>query len=75
MKKSVRLTDMPAGSRLVFIAFEGGPVRKLQEMGLLPAEKFSVLHNAGHGPVTVSLKGTTLAIGHSLASRIIVREG
>jgi Fe2+ transport system protein FeoA len=33
-----------------------------------------VLHNTGFGPVTVLIKETKVALGHGLASKIIVKE-
>ena len=47
---------------------------KLNDMGLLPGERIKVLNNPGHGPVTVKLKGSKVALGQGLAENIIVKE-
>jgi Fe2+ transport system protein FeoA len=59
---------------LVFVTVRGGPVKRLQDMGFVPGEKFRIVNNADHGPVMIVLKGTTLAIGAQLACKIMVRE-
>ncbi len=74
MKPLKCLSEIKGPARLVFVTVRGDGVRKLQDMGLLPGEKFGLIHNADHGPVMISLKGTTLAIGARLAHKIMVRE-
>ena len=71
-----RLSQARTGSKLVFISANGGMgvMRRLTDMGLIPGEKIKVLHNPGHGPVSISIKGSKLAFGHGLAQKIIVRE-
>jgi Fe2+ transport system protein FeoA len=61
---------------LIFTVAEGGQgiMQKLTDMGLIPGEKLKVLHNSGHGPVTVLIKGAKVALGHGIATKIIVRE-
>ena len=71
-----KLTDAKQGTKLVMISVDGGlgSERKLSEMGLLPGEKIKILNNSGLGPVTISIKGSRLALGHGLAKKIFVRE-
>lgn len=47
---------------------------RLQEMGVLKGEIIEVNRNAGIGPIEVNVKGTKLAIGRGIASKIIVEE-
>jgi Fe2+ transport system protein FeoA len=49
-------------------------MQRLTDMGLLPGERLMVLHNTGFGPVTVLIKGAKVALGHGLASKVIVEE-
>ena len=70
------LTCAKAGLNLIFISVEGGrgAMRRLTDMGLIPGERLKVLHNSGHGPVTVLIKGAKIALGHGLAAKVIVEE-
>lgn len=72
----LQLTRAKTNSNLIFIRLEGGggAMQRLTDMGLLPGERFKVLHNSGFGPVTVLIKGAKVALGHGLASKIIVKE-
>lgn len=71
-----RLSDIKTGraARIIFIDGGMGAQHRLVELGLLPGEKITMLHNSGAGPVTVTVKGSKLSLGHGLAKKIIVRE-
>ena len=71
-----RLSEVTSGSSTIFISVDSGfgAEKRLAEMGLLPGEEIRVIHNTGFGPVTVSIKGSRLAIGHGLARKILVRR-
>jgi len=71
-----RLSKVKTGSQVVFISVDGGlhSRSRLADMGLLPGEKIKVVQNTGHGPVTVLMKGSKVALGHGLAEKIIVKE-
>lgn len=71
-----RLINMKEGSFPVLVAVEGGMEveKRLADMGFLPGETVQVLHNTGHGPVTVMIKGSKVALGHGLAQKIRVKE-
>ncbi|BAL81592.1 FeoA family protein [Caldisericum exile] len=47
---------------------------RLQEMGILKGDVIKVNRNTFVGPVEVNVKGTNLAIGRGIASKIIVEE-
>jgi len=72
----MRLSQARTKVNLIFTVAEGGQgiMQKLTDMGLIPGEKLKVLHNSGHGPVTVLIKGAKVALGHGIATKIIVRE-
>lgn len=71
-----KLTYSKPNVNLIFASVEGGQsaTQRLTDMGLIPGERLKVLHNSGHGPVTVLIKGTKIALGHGLAAKIIVEE-
>jgi Fe2+ transport system protein FeoA len=71
------LVDIRSGRAAVITLINGGrgAQYRLTELGLLPGERVTMLQNSGVGPVTISVKGSKLSIGHGLAQKIIVREG
>lgn len=71
-----RLTQARTNVNLIFTSLEGGcgATQRLTDMGLIPGERLKILHNSGHGPVTVLIKGAKVALGHGLAVKIIVKE-
>jgi len=70
------LCDVKSGCSVAVICIRGGrgACHRLTELGLLPGEKLTMLHNSSFGPVTICVKGSKLSIGHGLAQKIIVRE-
>jgi len=70
-----RLSQAKTGAELIFISVGGGMgiVRRLTDMGLVPGEKIKVLHGSGQGQVTVSIKGSKIALGYGIAQKIAVR--
>ena len=70
------LVDAKTNTDLVLISIEGceSIKQRLADMGLLPGGRLRVLHNSGRGPVTIQVKGTKIALGYGLASKIIVKE-
>ncbi len=70
------MNDIKTGklARVVSIDGGAGAQQKLTDMGLIPGERITVIHNSGIGPLTLSVKGSKLAIGHALAKKIIVKE-
>lgn len=71
-----KLTEAKANSELIFVSANGGRgmVQRLTDMGLIPGEKIKVINNSGFGPITVLIKGAKVALGHGLASKIMVKE-
>ena len=49
-----------------------GLARRLTEMGLTPGVKIKVLNNQMPGPVMIELRGSKVALGHGVCSKIMV---
>jgi Fe2+ transport system protein FeoA len=71
-----RLTGIKTGRKAVLVSVEGGRAaeKRLLDMGLIVGEEISVINNSGFGPLTINLKGSRVALGHGLASKLIVKE-
>jgi len=70
----VPLSVLPPGSRGVVVALRAGRglARRLMEMGLTPGVEVTVLRNSA-GPIVVSVRGVSLALGRGVASKVFVR--
>ena len=72
-----RLTEIKTGVRCFLVRVHGmnrERSQRLSDMGILPGETLKVVSNQGHGPVTISVKGTRMAIGHMMAASLEVKE-
>ena len=47
---------------------------RLLSVGFLPGEVISVINQSGWGPLTVSVKGSKIALGRGIAHKIFVQE-
>ena len=47
-------------------------IKRLLDLGLTKGCTFKVIHGIGRGPVLVEVRGTRIALGHGLASQVIV---
>jgi len=77
IEDTVSLADLPEGEKctIVFAAGGHGMVRRLAEMGLTPGTEARVVRSAPmHGPIEVSVRGVSLALGRGIASRVLVRR-
>lgn len=79
MKKT--LSQIETGRKAIIVDFAAHGrgsiphyIIRLQEMGILKGEKVLMIRNAGIGPIEVAVKGTHLALGRGIASKIIVEE-
>ncbi|MHA3962828.1 MAG: FeoA family protein [Candidatus Thorarchaeota archaeon SMTZ1-45] len=50
-----------------------GVTKRLLDLGLTKGCTFKVIQGSSHGPVLVEIRGTRIALGHQLASRVIVQ--
>jgi Fe2+ transport system protein FeoA len=63
--KEVILQDIDWGMRLR---------KKLEDMGLTPGVKFKVVSGKEFGPCIIEVRGTRLALGRNIVSKIQVNE-
>lgn len=73
---SLPLTGLLEGGRGVvsFLSAGASACRRLAEMGLTPGTEVEVLKSAlFRGPLMVRVRGTTLAVGRGLASKVFVK--
>jgi DtxR family Mn-dependent transcriptional regulator len=73
--KSVQLVEVKAGAIVKISRVIGGGrgfQERLNAMGLLPGTVLTVMKNSGRGPFLVDVKGSRLALGRSMAQKIIV---
>jgi len=73
----MQLTSLRKGDAAVILRIEGGSQarQRLMDMGLTEGTKVVVRKCAPfRGPVEVAVRGSTLAIGHGLASKIVVEK-
>lgn len=74
-RKQISVARMGAGqSGTVFQIVGGyGLTQRLQALGVRPGKKITkVSAMFGHGPVTVQIDNTQIAIGYGIANKIIV---
>ncbi|WP_455286426.1 FeoA domain-containing protein [[Eubacterium] cellulosolvens] len=77
IEDTATLGDLREGERCTMVLALGGyrMVRRLAEMGLTPGTELRVVRTAPmHGPIQVSVRGVSLALGRGVASRVIVKR-
>jgi Fe2+ transport system protein FeoA len=62
------------GEEVVVAGLRGGwgLQRRLADMGFVPGVNVKVTHSQGPGPIVVNLRGSRVALGFGVASRIMV---
>ncbi len=72
---AVSLTFAPAGTELIVVSASGGHEfqRKIAALGIYPDEKLEIVERHGQGALVINVKGSRLAIGHGMSSKIKVR--
>ncbi len=74
-EKEHSLLECEPGTSYRLLRFAGGPLfeQRLTNMGLRPGKVITKLHShLFGGPVTIMIDSTHLAIGKSMAKRIVV---
>jgi len=78
--------NVPSPSLTLASAVQGGKYKidkilggrglnsRLLSVGFLPGEVISVINQSGWGPLTVSVKGSKIALGRGIAHKIFVQE-
>jgi len=75
-RETVSLTCLEEGKSGVLAYAHGGCglVRRLAEMGLTPGVKVKLLRKCPfRGPLEIEVRGTALALGYGVASKIFVK--
>jgi ferrous iron transport protein A len=80
--KRLTLADVEASKKVKVVDFVLAPhhthipqyIIRLQEMGVLRGDIVEVVRNSRVGPIEIKVKGTNLAIGRGIASKVIVEE-
>jgi ferrous iron transport protein A len=69
------LTELPKGSKVkvVDIVAGKGLGNRLLQMGLTPGTIVEIVENSS-GPIILSVRGVTIALGRGMASKILVEE-
>jgi Fe2+ transport system protein FeoA len=77
VEDTVVLTDLREGEKSTMVLAFGGHrmVRRLAEMGLTPGTEVTVVRSAPmHGPIEISVRGVSLALGRGIANRVLVKR-
>lgn len=72
-----RLTDIKKGTHVIISSIEGEPryLAKLNQFGLYPGDHATVMRHAPFdGPVLLEVRGMEIALGKSIAARVLVEE-
>lgn len=77
IEETISLADLPQGEKCTVILPIGGHrmVRRLAEMGLTPGTEVRIVRSAPmRGPIEVSIRGVSLALGRGVARRVLVKR-
>ncbi|MFQ6087186.1 MAG: ferrous iron transport protein A [Candidatus Bathyarchaeia archaeon] len=77
IEETLPLISLKPGERgTVAFAFGGrGLVRRLAEMGLTPGTEVKIVRSAPfHGPLEIEVRGSSLALGYGVASKVFVKK-
>jgi ferrous iron transport protein A len=69
------LTELPKGSKVKILDIVAGKGLRdrLLQMGLTPGTIVEVVENSS-GPIILSVRGVTIALGRGMASKVLVEE-
>jgi len=74
-EKSMKLTDLKEGQKGIIISILGGRsvTQRLTDMGLTPGTEVKMLRKGHWGPVEIFVRGSNLALGYGVATKILVK--
>jgi len=74
-EKPKRLIDLKEGQKAIIFSIEGGRNvnQRLTDMGLTPGTEFKMIRKGRLCPVEISVRGSKLALGCGVASKILVK--
>jgi len=72
---TLALGSVPEGQRVRLVKLDAGcgMASRLSAMGLVPGVEVRMLRNRGRGPALVEVKGTRLALGRGMTTKILVQ--
>ena len=70
----VPLAFLPENKYATIVEVIGGRgfVRRLYELGFTPGTEVKILSSSSPGPILVDIRGTRIALGRGIATKIIV---
>ncbi len=73
---AISLTDLSMDHHGTILAFNIGTVEatRLVSLGFTPGAEVSMTQNYGYGPLIVSVRGTSVALGRGEAAKIVVER-
>jgi len=74
-EKSMKLIDLKQGQKGIIVSVLGGRgvTQRLTDMGLTPGTEFKMVRKGRLCPVEISVRGSKLALGCGVASKILVK--
>jgi ferrous iron transport protein A len=74
-EKTVALIDLKQGQKGIIVSVLGGRgvTQRLTDMGLTPGTEFKMVRKGRLCPVEISVRGSKLALGCGVASKILVK--
>lgn len=73
---TLSLTDLSVDHHGTILAFNIGTVEatRLVSLGFTPGAEVSMTQNYGYGPLIVSVRGTSVALGRGEAAKILIER-
>ncbi|HUT80878.1 MAG TPA: FeoA domain-containing protein [Candidatus Bathyarchaeia archaeon] len=73
-KSAKSLLQLEIGEMGIIVLIVGGRTacKRLNEMGLVPGVQINLVNKINSGPVMIKVKGSKLALGRGLASKVMV---
>ena len=76
MSNPLFLIDLKEKEKAIILSIRGGigVAQRLTDMGLTPGTEITVIKSVFFGPIEISVRGSKLAIGRGIASKILVER-
>jgi Fe2+ transport system protein FeoA len=74
--KPISLTELSLNDHATILSFSIGrpETTRLASLGFTPGAEVSMSQNYGHGPLIVTVRGTSVALGRVEAAQIFVEQ-
>jgi ferrous iron transport protein A len=72
--ETISLNDLHIGDKGKIAKITGGRTacKRLNELGLIPGTEVELVNKISSGPVMIKVKGSKLALGRGLASKVLL---